>query len=131
MTGTTRGTILVVDDDENVRLLAQWLLGRLGYATVGAETAAVALELSRQALARGERFAAVILDLCIPGSMAGAEALAALRELDPEVPAFVMSGDIDDPRMRNFAAYGFQGAISKTLLQETLPTALKKHFGFD
>lgn len=124
-----RGTILVIDDDENVMLLAQWILGRLGYQMVGVETADAGIDLYRRALENGERFAAVILDLWIPGGMSGRRAIAVLRELDPEVAAFVMSGDPDDPCMRNCTEHGFLDSISKTCLHETLPAALGKHLG--
>lgn len=127
MTDQARGRVLVLDDDENMRLLAQWALGRLGYGMVGAETTAAAIDLCREALGRGEHFAAVILDLNLPGGRGGTEALAALRELDPTVPAFVMSGDVDDPRMLDCSAYGFRGAISKTRLHVTLPAVLEEH----
>jgi CheY-like chemotaxis protein len=126
MIGTGCRTILVVDDDENLRVIAEWVLRRLGYGIVGTDTATAAIDLYRQSLERGERFAAVILDLSIPGGMPGSEAIAVLRKLDPKVAAFVMSGDIDDPRMRNPFDYGFLAAISKTHLHETLLRALEK-----
>jgi DNA-binding NtrC family response regulator len=129
MTTAPRGSILMVDDDENVLLLAQWILGRLGYRMVGADTAEAGIDLYRRAMESGERFAAVILDLWIPGGMPGERAISVLRELDPAVAAFVMSGNPDDPRMRDSARYGFRGAISKTCLHESLPAALQGHFG--
>jgi DNA-binding NtrC family response regulator len=123
--GAPKGVVLVVDDDENMRALAAWVLDHLGYRAVQADSTKTALGLLRQALDRKERFAAVILDLWMPGGPTGDEALALLRGIDPDLKAFVMSGDGDDPRMRDPAGHGFLGAISKTRLHETLPRALE------
>jgi DNA-binding NarL/FixJ family response regulator len=45
--------------------------------------------------------------------MGGKEAMKRLREIDPSVKAIVSSGYSDDPVMANYAAYGFNGVVSK------------------
>jgi two-component system, cell cycle sensor histidine kinase and response regulator CckA len=61
----------------------------------------------------GQAFAAVILDLTIPGAMGGKETLAKLLEIDPQVKAVVSSGYSDDSIMADFLKYGFCGVIAK------------------
>jgi len=55
----------------------------------------------------------VILDLTVPAGMGGAEAMAQLREIDPEVCAIVSSGYSKDPVVANFRAHGFRGIMPK------------------
>ena len=66
-----------------------------------------------QAHGSGQAFAAVILDLTVPGGMGGKETLARLLEIDPQIKAIVSSGYSDDPIMADFQKYGFSGVIAK------------------
>ena len=66
-----------------------------------------------QAQGSGQAFAAVILDLTVPGGMGGKETMARLLEIDPQVKAVVSSGYSDDPIMADFQKYGFSGVIAK------------------
>ena len=67
----------------------------------------------QQAREQGETFAAVIMDLTIPGGMGGKEAISQLLELDPQAKAIVSSGYSDDPIMSDYRASGFAGVIAK------------------
>jgi len=82
------GRILLVDDEELVRVLGSTLLERLGYEVLTAEDGAAGLEVYRQ---QGDRIDAVILDLVMP-RLDGGEALRRLRELDEAVPVLISSG---------------------------------------
>lgn len=70
-------TVLVVDDDDAVRLLIARLLGRLGFRVIEAADAGHALALH----AAGERIDLVITDFEMPG-LSGVELLARLRAQD-------------------------------------------------
>lgn len=129
MAAIAKRAVLVIDDDENVRMLARWILERLGCRVAVAGSADSGIAQYREALERRERFDAVVTDLTLPGAAGGSEILASLRAIDPEVVAFVMSGDDDDPRMRDWAAHGFAGAIAKSRLHETIPLALRDRLG--
>ena len=109
--GTDR--ILVVDDEEGIRALAEFALRRFGYEVVGAETASRGVELYREALICGQRFDLVILDLTLPGGIGGKEALKALIEIDPMVTAIVSSGYARDATRCRFEDLGFRGVIVK------------------
>jgi CheY-like chemotaxis protein len=113
--GTTTGSgrILVVDDEEAIRMLVDFTLSRLGYEVVAAETALRGIELYREALEEGRRFDLVILDLTLPGGMGGKDALKKLIDIDPMVTAVVSSGYAMDATMSRYQDFGFRGVIAK------------------
>ncbi|MEZ5414578.1 MAG: response regulator [Opitutaceae bacterium] len=70
--------------------------------------------------AGNRRFDLVLLDLTIPGGLGGCDALKAIRELDPQAKAVVMSGYTDNAIMRDPAAAGFQGSLQKPFTGDAL-----------
>jgi two-component system cell cycle sensor histidine kinase/response regulator CckA len=124
-----KGRILLMDDEEGVRAIAGRTLEAMGYAVDYAVAGQEAVDLYRLALQLGERYAAVILDLNVPGGMGGMAALAGLRAIDPSVRAFVCSGFQDDPVMLDYAAHGFSGAIAKPFRYEDMVAAFRQAFG--
>ena len=107
------GRLLVMDDDGAVRTTVATILRHLGYTVEVAAHGEQALGLYQAAQARGEAFAAVVLDLTVRGGMGGVPTLEALRRLDPAVTAIAVSGYSDDPVITNPERYGFQGAMAK------------------
>ena len=71
-------------------------------------------------------FAAVILDLTIPGGMGGKEAAARILEIDPDAALIVSSGYSSDPILANFRQYGFSGVVPKPFDAEGLASELKR-----
>ena len=108
-----RGKILVMDDEEAIRKLCRDVLNHFGYEAALASNGAEAVELYGQAKQAGEPFAAVILDLIVPGGMGGKEAINKLREIDPDIKAIVSSGYSDDPVTADFRKHGFSGFVAK------------------
>ncbi|MBA4191173.1 MAG: hypothetical protein C0467_24600 [Planctomycetaceae bacterium] len=82
---------LVVDDEMYVREMAVCAMQELGYESLVAGDGATALDLFQQN--RGEVQIAV-LDVMMPG-MTGDQLLQALRVLQPDLPAVVISGFTD------------------------------------
>ncbi|MHB1587969.1 MAG: PAS domain-containing hybrid sensor histidine kinase/response regulator [Acidiferrobacteraceae bacterium] len=107
------GRILIMDDDEQIRLMAERLLTHLGYQVSVAREGSEALALYQEAAQSNAPFRAVILDITVPGGMGGTECIRGLLELDPKVRAIISSGYSTDPVMSNFAQYGFRGVIMK------------------
>jgi two-component system, cell cycle sensor histidine kinase and response regulator CckA len=85
-------TILVVDDEEMVRLVIRAVLSYRGYTVVEVADGQAAL---RQLAERPGRIDLVLLDLNMPG-MNGWELLRRLREADPAIPVIVLSGESPD-----------------------------------
>ncbi|HJV66064.1 MAG TPA: response regulator [Geomonas sp.] len=109
----SQATVLVMDDDEMVRFVAGETLKRYGFAVEFANDGSEAVKLYRAHRDAGTPFAAVILDLNIPGGMGGAETMKQLLEIDPSARGYVSSGRTDDPIMMNYQSYGFSGTIEK------------------
>ncbi|MEW6751028.1 MAG: GAF domain-containing protein [Candidatus Latescibacterota bacterium] len=107
------GRILLVDDDEALLVAARCMLQHLGYQVVCAGDGAEGLSLYLEARAAGEPFAAVILDLTIPGGMGGKETVTRLLAADSRVKAVVSSGYSHDPVMSDYRRYGFSGVVAK------------------
>jgi len=122
--GTSR--ILVMDDEEIVRNLAKAVLEQLGYRAECVENGSLAAEAYQKGREAGEPFAAVILDLTVPGGIGGREAIGMLRGIDPEVKAIVCSGYSTDPVMANFRHYGFNAVLSKPYRPHELSKVLQQ-----
>jgi PAS domain S-box-containing protein len=82
--------VLLVDDDELIRLSIPALLQALGHQVASAAGGQEALDL----LASGLEADLVILDMRMPG-MGGAETLPRLRALRPELPVLLATGHSD------------------------------------
>jgi len=82
-------TILIVEDEPQVRQVAVRSLTRLGYRTLEASTAAEALEV---VAAYGDDLALVLTDIVMPGAMTGFELAARLGELKPALKILFSSG---------------------------------------
>ncbi len=78
-------TILVVDDERQMRESVSLLLGASGYDVVTAENAEEALEKFKQA-----DFDVVLTDIRMPG-LSGVELVERIHNLDPEMPVILMT----------------------------------------
>ena len=78
--------ILVVDDDEAVRLVTYEMLKRLGFEVTTADCGERALEQVTH-----QSFVLVLLDLAMP-SMSGMEVFSSLREIESEARVIFMTG---------------------------------------
>ena len=123
-TGTER--LLVMDDDEALRVLFKAVLTSLGYDVQAAADGAEAVALYETAKATDKGFDAVILDLTVTGGMGGLEAAAKLKELDPSLKLIVSSGYSDAPVMSHFAEYGFEAVIVKPWTVREMSEVLRR-----
>ena len=82
------GTILVVDDEESVRAVAQLILERSGFAVLTAVDGREALDVFR---AHRDEIALVLLDLTMP-HLSGEETLQELRRISADVRVILSSG---------------------------------------
>ena len=105
----TTKRILVMDDEESLRNLAQRMLERLEYKVETAKDGVEAIETYEKHMDSGEPFDGVILDLTIKGGMGGEQTIRELMKIDPNVKAIVCSGYFNDPVLANYEEYGFRG----------------------
>jgi len=126
---TGQGRILVMDDEPEILNFAQAALKRLGYETELTRDGAEAIRRYAAAVEAGNPFAAVVMDLTIPGGMGGKEAIKRLLEIDPRVKAIVSSGYSNDPVMADFEKYGFRGMVAKPYEVKELAGVLREVIG--
>jgi PAS domain S-box-containing protein len=84
----TSGTILMVEDEELLRVMGKELLDAYGFTTMTASNGSEALEIYRE---RGSRIDVILLDLIMP-VMGGIEAYHELRKINPTIPIIICSG---------------------------------------
>lgn len=120
------GKILIMDDEEPVRLITGEFLRHIGYEVELVKNGEEALSLYKKAKEANQHFDVVILDLTVPGGMGGKNAIKKLLEIDPGVKGILASGYSDDPIMQDFSNHGFVGAIAKPYAFDHLHELIKK-----
>ena len=117
--------VLLMDDEEAIRLAAVALLQRLGMEAVVADDGAQALREYAAAREAGRPFDLVILDLTVPGGMGGRETIERLLNIDPRVRVLVSSGYSSDPVLAHHRAHGFLGVVAKPYTIAELTSAIE------
>ncbi len=116
----TRGTVLVVDDDETIRGFVNRVLVLAGYTVVSASDGEEALmKLRRDPV----RFDAVLLDLTMP-KLDGEDTLMALRMLAPNLPVILTSGHSEQVVAQRFVGRGLADFLPKPFVSETLVSSI-------
>ena len=82
------GTVLLIEDEEQVRKMANKMLTHLGYTVIEAKDGSEAVQIFQQ---HQDNICFVLSDLTMPG-MNGWETMSALRQLSPDVPVVLSSG---------------------------------------
>ena len=103
------GVILVVDDDEPVRIAAKWMLAKLGFTVLTAEDGRAALEVLRS---RVDEIVVVLLDLTMP-RLDGEGTFRELRRIRPDVRVILSSGYNEQETTSRFAGKGLAGFLQK------------------
>ena len=125
VTQSGQGRILVMDDEEMLRIFCQNVLTYLGFEVVLAKDGAEAVALYRQALERDEKkIDLTIMDLTIPGGMGGREAVQEILALNPAAKVIVSSGYSNDPILANYREFGFHAALVKPYEIQELTKAI-------
>lgn len=116
------GAILLADDEETVRRVAQTALQRSGYEVVLAKDGKEAVDLF--AKYRG-KIRLIILDLTMP-VISGEEAIIKLRRLDPQIPILLASGYNQVEIIRRFTKQKITGFVQKPFTIAQLHEAVAK-----
>ena len=116
-----RGTLLLVDDEETVRVLSKQMIERLGFRCV---TAADGEEATTYFRIHSDEISVVLLDLTMP-HMDGEETFRELRKLKPDVRVVLSSGYNEQDVTQRFAGKGLAGFIQKPYKLATLTEILR------
>jgi CheY-like chemotaxis protein len=114
----TRHSILIIDDDPDVRTALQLVLRRAGYQPLEAESGQAAIELMSQGDAAAG-VAAILCDLEMPG-MDGKAVIAHVHAKHPMIPIVVLSGAVPAQFLDATAQEGVGDWIRKPATKETV-----------
>ncbi|HNR33404.1 MAG TPA: ATP-binding protein, partial [Candidatus Hydrogenedentes bacterium] len=117
-----QGLVLVVDDEEMVRITAQEILEDLGFEVICAEDGVVAEGLFRQ---HRDRLVAVLLDLTMPGR-SGADTYRAFASYGAAVPVVVCSGFSEDHALQQFEGERRVRFMHKPYAYDTVMRLMRK-----
>ncbi len=123
---TGQDRILIMDDEPMICKVTARFLEREGFFVEAVEEGKEAIARYRKALQEGQPFAAVIMDLTIPGGMGGREAVRRILDLDHQARVIVSSGYAEDPVMADHEAYGFCGIAPKPYSREKLIEEIRR-----
>ena len=123
------GRILVMDDEEGVRRLISRMLQSFGYSVIGKENGKDTLDFFMEETRNNRSFAAMILDLTIPGGTGGKEVAEEIRKTNSELPLFVASGYAENEIVAHPEEHGFTASIPKPFKMIELMELLEKHVG--
>jgi signal transduction histidine kinase/CheY-like chemotaxis protein len=107
------GTVLIVDDEMDLRAIASNILLRCGYRVYECESGEDAIESYQKLSREGETPDVVLMDLTLRGGMSGTEATMEILRRDPEAKIVVTSGSVSDEVETVFLDQGFIGSLPK------------------
>jgi CheY-like chemotaxis protein len=113
------GRVLVVDDEETVRVTTARMLESSGFTTRLADNGRTGVE---EFMAEPDGYQLVMLDLTMP-HMDGDEAFRLIHEARPEMRVLLMSGFNEQEAIARFTGQGLAGFIQKPF---TLPSLREK-----
>ncbi len=119
------GRILVMDDEELIRDVAEGMFELLGFEVVCTKNGKEAIAAFKNAQKTGKSFDLVFLDLTVPGGIGGEQTMSEILRLDPEATGIVASGYSDSPVLANPEKFGFAGKIEKPFRQYELTSVLE------
>jgi CheY-like chemotaxis protein len=116
------GTVLIVDDDETIRISVQRMIERSGFSVLTASGGQEAIRLFRE---HQQEVNCVLLDLTMP-DLDGAETFRELRKIRPDVRVLLSSGFSEEAATERFPGQGLAGFVQKPYQLDTLITKLQE-----
>jgi len=117
--------ILIVDDEENIRKVAEATLAKFGYRAITAVDGTDALAVYSQ---QSKDIAAVLTDMAMP-YMDGTALIRALKKMDPDIKVVAMSGLTSEGTTAELTSLNVNGFLGKPFSAETLLTLLAEILG--
>ncbi|KEO61699.1 PAS domain-containing protein [Thioclava indica] len=118
-------TILLVEDDEDVRATTHTMLTDLGYNVHQAANGDAALALVQG----GVRIDLLFTDVVMPGAISGHDLAERLRESHPDVPVLFTSGYVQDTIVHDGQLDAGVRLLSKPFTQDELARKIRESLG--
>ena len=116
--GTQQYTILVVDDEENIRWLYKEELEEEGYGIVAAASGEEALQMVTES-----KPDLVVMDIKMPG-ISGVDALIKIKEIDKNIPVILCSAYGD--YKQDFTTWASDAYVVKAASLDELKKAIRE-----
>ncbi|NCD32563.1 MAG: response regulator [Spartobacteria bacterium] len=116
------GTILVIDDEEEMRQVAKLMLQEYGYDVLLATDGQTGISMYKR---HQSEISAVILDIVMP-NMPGQDAYKLLKKINPNVIVLLASGFFKDERVTETLKAGANAFISKPYTLDNLMKTLQQ-----
>lgn len=115
-------TILVIDDEDSLRMVIGQMLGNAGYRVLTAETGEEALDLYQQ---EADSICAVVMDLMLP-DMYGTQCLQSLLKTNPQAKVIVCSGYAGVGETEAILEKGAKACLAKPITLDQLASAVRR-----
>jgi PAS domain S-box-containing protein len=115
------GLLLVVDDENAVRISAEGMLKLCGYSVLTADSGQAGIDVYKD---RGEDIALVLLDVSMPGK-SGIDAMREIRAIDPAVKIVMMSGFVENEGINQAIGEGALAFLRKPFTMRYLSKMVK------
>jgi signal transduction histidine kinase/ActR/RegA family two-component response regulator len=129
-----KGTVLIVDDEDDLRKVAHMILTRCGYEVVQCDNGQDAVRIYQSLFRTGTPPDVVLMDLTLRGGMNGTETAAEILHLDPDARVVCTSGSVTEEVQMVFLERGFVGVLPKpyeagelTQVVHRVSTMMKRH----
>lgn len=118
------GTVLVIDDEEDILRLTKDLLAPVGYNVLTAKDGREGINIFKE---RKDEIRVILLDMIMPG-MSGREVFQKLKEIDQKVKVILCSGYSEEGfnEIKQLLKTGIIDFVQKPFSRTTLALALKK-----
>ncbi len=108
-----KGKVLIVDDEDDLRKVANMILMRCGYEVVQCDNGQDAVKIYQSLFRSGTPPDVVLMDLTLRGGMNGTETTAEILHLDPDARIVCTSGSVTQEVQMVFLERGFVGVLPK------------------
>jgi len=102
-------TVLIIDDDEIIRMTTDEILNELGYSTLSADSGDSGLDLFNE---KHKEIDLILLDLTMPGRSV-VDIFADMLKTDSDVRVLISSGNSYDPKVSQLLSLGAKGFLQK------------------
>ncbi len=118
---TGEGLVLIVDDEDVIRMATKDILEECGYDTLLAKNGLEGVEIFQK---RHQEIRAVILDMAMP-IMSGREAFLKMKEIDPNLKVLLISGLKQDERVQDVLKMGVDHFLQKPFTSVKLTESIQ------